>query len=455
MLIFAKHSRKVLCHSKRADLVLGTCEEDELAHFCELALSARAHGESSVGVDWPFGGALSRRVGATIGEGCCGNEDAYVVALLPADELQGDQARAAYFAAIGHEIRTPLHGILGHLELLSDALWGVHRQRVDLIRRSLDVLLSLANNMLDVARIDLDMLPMTLGETDARALVYRGVRNFSSEILRKGLALSCVIDLDADHVWGIDEYRFTHILQNLLSNAVKFTERGEIGVHLSCIPSADGRADAAQLLLEVRDTGRGMTEDQHSAVSARFGVSHPDGHRSWGGSGMGLYLCDTFVGQMSGQIEIISERDVGSVIRVALPATRTTVANVGSHRGKTLEGLRILVRPTGAWGLGSLIRRIRAYGAYVALSELEDHDLSIELYDGAKTLPERKFNTSPVLVMTPAAPEQATARGDGAWELNSMDVQALETFLSNFRARRRVAGKKAARKEPDLVLHTV
>jgi len=104
--------------------VLGTCEEDELAHFCEFALSACTHGESSVSVDWPSGGTLSRRVGATIGEGCCGNEDAYVVALLPANELHGDQARAACFAAIGHEIRTPLHGILGHPELLSDALWG-------------------------------------------------------------------------------------------------------------------------------------------------------------------------------------------------------------------------------------------------------------------------------------------------------------------------------------------
>jgi len=87
------------------------------------------------------------------------------------------------------------------------------------------VLLSLANNMLDVARVDLDMLPMTLGETDARALVYRGVRNFSSEILRKGLALSCVIDLDADHGWGIDEFRFTHILQDLAPEQA--TARGD------------------------------------------------------------------------------------------------------------------------------------------------------------------------------------------------------------------------------------
>lgn len=431
MLIFAENSRKVLGHSERVRRILGTTAQSELRRFCELVLSSRRGVNSVVYVDWLRSRKDILRVAARLKKGRFGSEKVYFVSLCEAGEAHHVRSKSIYLAAIGHEIRTPMHGIIGNLELLSESALAVSQRRcVDSIRRSLDALQDLANNMLDVARADLDMLPLTSYDVDVRALVCQGVRSISAAILGKGLALSCTVDPEADSTWCIDGYRFVHIMQNLLSNALKFTERGGIGIHLSCAGSPQMGPSAMKLLMEVRDTGGGIPSNAWK-LSGQFGALSVGSQMRAGGGGIGLYLCHMFARQMGGGLEMFSEPGVGSVMRVTLPARRSSKNNK-VHDGKLMEGITVCVRQTEAWGTGNLIRRLQAYGAHVVLNGAKTHDLSIELHDDAKKVPLRSASPGQLLFLSPSGPEQAQYKGKGVWELNSNDVQALDEFLNNF-----------------------
>ena len=222
------------------------------------------------------------------------------------------EAKSAFLATLGHEIRTPMTGVLGMSELLmATPLDERQRGYAGAIQQSGQMLLRLVNDSLDIARIDAGKLALDDGQLDPAALL-REVAGMQQVLAQqKGLGIDVEIGPDVPAlVWG-DETRIKQILLNLVNNAIKFTERGGVTLRLS-------RLGAGHLRFHVADTGPGMSAEVCARLFNRFeqaaGVM-----RRHGGSGLGLAICRELTLLMGGTISVSSTLGEGSVFDVDLP----------------------------------------------------------------------------------------------------------------------------------------
>jgi signal transduction histidine kinase/ligand-binding sensor domain-containing protein/CheY-like chemotaxis protein len=220
------------------------------------------------------------------------------------------EAKSRFMATLGHEIRTPMTGILGMAELLQQtSLTPTQRGYVEGLQRSGNLLLRLVNDVLDLSRIDACRLELDPAPFDPRALVDEVVRLLSTAAARKKLSL--VDDYAADLpacVFG-DANRVEQVLLNLLGNAVKFTEHGGASVRVE-------RCDGG-LTFTVADTGPGISEEVQRRLFERFEQGTTP-QREFG-TGLGLAICRELVVLMGGRIWLDSRAGHGSRFHVWLP----------------------------------------------------------------------------------------------------------------------------------------
>ncbi|HET7359372.1 MAG TPA: ATP-binding protein [Rhodanobacteraceae bacterium] len=227
---------------------------------------------------------------------------------------QASAAKSQFLATLGHEIRTPMTGVLGMAELLLRAPMPARQQAyVEAIGRSGELLLKLVNDALDLARIEAGRLELELAPLQPRALL-RDVEQFESALAaRKGLTFSAECDADVPLQVEGDALRIKQILFNLSNNALKFTERGGVRLHLRC---AEGG-----LSFRVIDTGPGIPEAGRNRLFERF--EQADSPQRHAGSGLGLAICRELVALMGGRIGLQSGVAQGSVFEVWLPLRET------------------------------------------------------------------------------------------------------------------------------------
>jgi len=221
------------------------------------------------------------------------------------------EAKSSFLATMGHEIRTPMTGVLGMSELLlGTPLDERQRSYAQAIRQSGELMLRVVNDSLDLARIEAGKFTLETAPFDPAALLRDVVTLERPLAERKGLAL--VLDMSAEtpaRVVG-DALRVKQILLNLTGNALKFTERGAVTLGLE--PSDSGIA------FRVADSGPGMSEEVRARLFGRF--EQADGiHHRYGGSGLGLSICRELAQVMGGRIDVVSEWGQGSTFIVELP----------------------------------------------------------------------------------------------------------------------------------------
>ncbi|KWB72609.1 hypothetical protein WL40_10760 [Burkholderia ubonensis] len=223
-------------------------------------------------------------------------------------------------AILGHEIRTPLHGVTGNLELLARAgLTQEQRERVAVIRRSFDDMLILVNNMLEAAKLEtgaptLNRAPMRINE-----IVEQCGQMFAPGIIERTIDFYCITDPLLDETVVGDAQRFRQVLQNLLGNAAKFTQSGRISIASRCLRLGN---DTLWARFEITDTGIGIPTDAQSFLFQPLVQADDSITRRFGGTGLGLFLCRQFVELMGGEIHLASESGVGSTFTVDLPFQR-------------------------------------------------------------------------------------------------------------------------------------
>lgn len=252
---------------------------------------------------------------------------------------QHSEAKTRFLAALGHEIRTPMTGVLGMAELLQgSALDAQQRARVDAIQGAGRHLLRLVNDTLDLARIEAGKLVL-----DDTPFALRPLLDELAALLRplaeaKGLGFHLRCDGDVPAGLRGDATRVRQILLNLASNAIKFCERGELVIQV-------GRRDPAGVLIQVRDTGPGLAADQQARLFRRFeqGAGSASGNR-YGGSGLGLAISQELAAAMGGSISVRSEPGRGACFRVELPLPASApVAAAGSPPVLRVPGRRVLL----------------------------------------------------------------------------------------------------------------
>ncbi|MCE0495327.1 ATP-binding protein [Vibrio salinus] len=230
------------------------------------------------------------------------------------EAISANKAKSVFLANISHEIRTPLNGIIGLAEILTmQNLNSAQKEIVEDIEVSSQTLLVLINDILDLSKIESGKLSIAPTLCNVRDIIYSTVNLVSTKALSHLNELHINIDESVPaHVY-IDGFRYKQIVMNLLSNAVKFTHEGFVKVTLSYDNVS------SSLTCAVNDTGIGIPDDRIEAVFRPFHQGDSSITRRFGGTGLGLTICDELVGLMDGKINVDSEEGKGSVFSFTIP----------------------------------------------------------------------------------------------------------------------------------------
>ncbi len=239
-----------------------------------------------------------------------------------------DHFKNRFFTNITHEFRTPLTVILGMAgELEADAkaeqtaqgLRSKMQQALPFIRRNGQRLLDLVNQMLALARLDASSLPVQMQRGDVMLHLRIWAEAFHSYAISQKIGLQFHADPEQLEM-DFDPELLQRIVVNLISNALKFTQ--EYGNVLVTAKGTAGQGEGEALLIEVRDSGIGISEEQIPHIFDRFYQGSAAPLRGEESSGIGLALVKEIVGLLHGRIEVESKPERGSTFRVWLPVTR-------------------------------------------------------------------------------------------------------------------------------------
>jgi signal transduction histidine kinase len=273
---------------------------------------------------------------------------------------EASEAKSEFVANISHEMRTPLHGILGMLQLAIERTSSSDVQRqLDLARRSADSLLHTIDGILDFSKIEARKTELEPVYFDLRETVTEICKSVGVTAMMNGVGFTFAVDPNVpDRVWG-DPLRIRQVLVNLIGNAIKFTPSGEIVVRVERI---GGDEQSALLAFTVSDTGIGIELAQQDLIFDPFSQADSSQVRQFGGTGLGLSIVARLVAAMGGAIHVDSEPGRGSTFRVTLPLGYDGVAISRPAWERGLEGIRALVIEPHATSRSVICEVLRAHG---------------------------------------------------------------------------------------------
>ncbi len=333
------------------------------------------------------------------------------------------RTKSAFLANMSHEIRTPLHTINAVADLLRET--HLDEEQEEYLQQILfagEVLLGLINDILDFSKIEAGRLQLEDIPYDPIKTVEDAVDMVSMQAHRKGLEVVLAVDQRLPKLVRGDPNRMRQVLVNLVNNAVKFTEKGYIRVEAAYREIGSRQ----HLLLQVKDTGIGISEDRQDRLFKPFSQVDASMTRKFGGTGLGLSISRDLIGMMHGRIgvksragrgsnfwftlplEILEYRDSSSYVPRSLPEnTRCLIVDDNRESGRILEnyltnfGAATVLTRSGRDGIQEL-RRSADIGELYSLVLI---DLRLPDMDGWQAASEIRndeaFTKVPLILMSP------------------------------------------------------
>ncbi len=234
---------------------------------------------------------------------------------------QANRAKSQFLANMSHELRTPLNAIIGFSDILEQQLFGRfeferHRDYARLIRSSGEHLLEVVNSILDMSKIEAGRFEIHVEPVPVAGLVESAIEMMSHQIASRHLRLERRIEPGLPDLLA-DRRACRQILLNLLSNAAKFTEAGGTVM----ISAREGQGG---IVIEVADTGIGISADDLPRLGTPFVQADADINRRYEGTGLGLSVVKGLVHLHGGTLAIASKPGEGTTVSVTLPAEAVT-----------------------------------------------------------------------------------------------------------------------------------
>ena len=221
-----------------------------------------------------------------------------------------NRAKSAFLANMSHEIRTPMNAIIGLTHLLVDDIQEPSAQaQLQRVTEAAHHLLQILNDVLDLSKIEAGRLTLERIDFSPHRIVEQTIGLLAERAQAKGLVLVRDIALDVPERLLGDPLRLGQVLVNFVGNAIKFSGRGRVTIRVYV---AEQDADAVVLGFEVEDQGIGLSAEQQSRLFQPFVQADDSTTRQFGGTGLGLVICQRIALLMNGRVGVSSQPGVGS-----------------------------------------------------------------------------------------------------------------------------------------------